>query len=92
VPAWRLDDVAPVSAGGRRLLERRLREGRLSARGLDRVRRVALTVADLAGDEPPLGEEHILVALALRAPGGEGPGAWHEPVASYGTAAEARPW
>ena len=55
LPAWRLDDVAPVSAGGRRLLERRLREGRLSARGLDRVRRVALTVADLAGDEPPLG-------------------------------------
>ena len=92
LPAWRLDDVAPVSAGGRRLLERRLREGRLSARGLDRVRRVALTVADLAGDEPPLGEEHILVALALRAPGEEGPGAWHEPVASYGTPAEARPW
>ena len=59
---------------------------------LDRVRRVALPVADLAGDEPPLGEEHILVALALRAPGEEGPGAWHEPVASYGTPAEARPW
>jgi magnesium chelatase family protein len=71
VPAWQLDDLAPVTVGARRVLERRLREGSLSARGLDRVRRVALTVADLAGDDPPLGEEHILVALALRAPGAE---------------------
>ena len=69
--AWQLDDLAPVSGGARRLLERRLREGSLSARGLDRVRRVALTVADLAGEGPPLGEEHVLVALALRAPGVE---------------------
>ncbi len=91
LPAGRLDDVAPVSGGGRRLLERRLREGRLSARGLDRVRRVALTVADLAGDEAPLSEEHILVALALRAPGQQAPGAGAEP-ASYGTVGEARPW
>jgi magnesium chelatase family protein len=92
LPAGRLEDLAPVSAGGRRLLERRLREGRLSARGLDRVRRVALTVADLAGDGPPLGEEHILVALALRAPGEEGSATWPEPVAALGTAPEARPW
>ncbi len=71
VPPWQLDELAPVSAGARGLLERRLREGSLSARGLDRVRRVALTVADLADDDPPLGEEHVLVALALRAPGVE---------------------
>ena len=69
LPAVALSEVAPLSAGARRLLERRLREGRLSARGLDRSRRVALTVADLAGDDAPLREEHVLVALALRAPG-----------------------
>jgi magnesium chelatase family protein len=85
LPAWQLDDLAPVSAGGRRLLERRLREGRLSARGLDRVRRVALTVADLAGDEPPLREEHILMALALRGPGADVSSAASGPGAAYGT-------
>ena len=68
VPSWRLEDVARLSTGARRLLERRLREGRLSARGLDRARRVALTVSDLAGHDGPLEEEHVLVALALREP------------------------
>jgi len=68
VPAWQLDTMAPLSAGARRLLERRLRDGRLSARGLDRARRVALTVADLAGHDGPLREEHVLMALALREP------------------------
>jgi magnesium chelatase family protein len=87
VPAWQLDEVAPVGPAGRRLLERRLREGRLSARGLDRVKRVALTVADLAGDEVPLREEHILLALALRGPGALGPEGEHE--SGGGHAAEA---
>jgi magnesium chelatase family protein len=86
VPALRLDELAPLSPGGRRLLVRRLREGRLSARGLDRVRRVALTVADLAGDEVPLREEHILLALALRAPGAPGAKDDHEPGGPYGYA------
>lgn len=72
LPSWRLDELAPLSPGGRRLLERRLREGQLSARGLDRVRRVALTVADLAGSGGPLSEEHVLLALALRAAGALG--------------------
>ena len=69
LPAWQLDEVAALSPGARRLLERRLREGRLSARGLHRVRRVALTVADLAGRDGPQSEEDLLLALALRAPG-----------------------
>jgi magnesium chelatase family protein len=73
LPSRSLDERAPLSQGGRRLLERRLREGQLSARGLDRVRRVALTVADLAGREVPLGEEDVLLALALRASGALGP-------------------
>ena len=68
VPPWQLETAAPLSAGARRLLERRLRDGRLSARGLDRARRVALTVADLAGHDGPLREEHVLMALALREP------------------------
>ena len=67
LPAWQLDEVAALSPGARRVLERRLREGRLSARGLHRVRRVALTVADLAGRDGPLSEEDLLLALALRA-------------------------
>ena len=53
LPAGLLERFAPLSPGARRLLERRLREGRLSARGLHRVRRIALTVADLAGDRAP---------------------------------------
>ena len=36
------------------LLERLVATGRLSGRGVQRVRRVALTLADLAGDDPPV--------------------------------------
>ncbi len=42
----RIDEIVALDAGARRLLERSLRSGRLSGRGLDRVRRVALTIAD----------------------------------------------
>jgi magnesium chelatase family protein len=68
-----LPEQAPLASGARRLLERRLRDGRLSARGLDKARRVALTVADLAGDDVPIREDHMLMALALRAAGVLGP-------------------
>jgi magnesium chelatase family protein len=68
VPGWRLGRMAPLNGGAKRLLERRLRDGRLSARGLDRARRVALTVADLDGHDGALREEHVLLALALREP------------------------
>ncbi len=69
LPASQLDELAPLSPGARRLLERRLREGLLSARGLHRAWRVALTVADLAGHDGPLSEEHVLLSLALRGEG-----------------------
>lgn len=69
LPSWAMDEVAPLSLGARRVLERRLREGRLSARGLDRVRRVALTLSDLAEVDVPIAEEHITLALAMRSPG-----------------------
>ena len=66
LPAHLLDQVAPLSPAGRRVLEWRLRSGALSARGLHRVRRVALTLADLAGASGPVGEEHVCAALELR--------------------------
>jgi magnesium chelatase family protein len=62
-----LDATVPLEAGARRLLEVRLRQGRLSARGLHRVRRVARTLADLAGRGGPVNTEDIYGALALRA-------------------------
>jgi magnesium chelatase family protein len=64
--AGRLDEVAPLSPAGARVLEHQLRTGRLSARGLHRVRRVALTLADLDGCTGPLSEEHVCGALELR--------------------------
>jgi magnesium chelatase family protein len=71
IPAWRLDDDAPLDLASTRLLERALSAGRLSGRGLGGVRRVARTVADItAADEPldtPLTAEHVSTALVLRA-------------------------
>jgi magnesium chelatase family protein len=46
--------------------------GRLSARGVDKVLRLAWTVADLAGRDVP-GRDDLAVALAMRR--GEQPGA-----------------
>jgi magnesium chelatase family protein len=66
IPANRLDDVAPLSRDGEALLERRLRSGSLSARGLHRVRRVARTLADLDGAPPVIGAGHVAGALELR--------------------------
>ncbi|HUF32795.1 MAG TPA: YifB family Mg chelatase-like AAA ATPase [Acidimicrobiales bacterium] len=62
-----LDREAPLSGGASVILEDQLRMGRLSARGLHRVRRVALTLADLGGRGAPLGEEDVCMALQLRA-------------------------
>jgi magnesium chelatase family protein len=67
LPPERLDEVAPLTAVAAGLLEEKLRSGRLSARGLHRVRRVARTVADLAGGSDVIGEEHVCLALGLRA-------------------------
>jgi magnesium chelatase family protein len=63
-----LDRVAVLSADAKRLVEHRLRSGRLSARGLVRVRRVARTLADLdAEDGAVVDERAIAAALELRA-------------------------
>ncbi|MBW3667712.1 MAG: YifB family Mg chelatase-like AAA ATPase [Actinobacteria bacterium] len=65
IPAERLDEVAPVTKPAWDVLDRRLRSGALTARGLHRVRRVARTLADLDGCET-LDEEHVCAAMALR--------------------------
>ena len=67
LPAGRLDDVAPLTTAAPRLLEHKLRAGQLGARGLHRVRRVARTLADLAEAGHTVGEEHVCLALDLRA-------------------------
>jgi magnesium chelatase family protein len=67
LPAWRLDELAPLDRPATRLVERTLRSGRLTGRGLGRVRRVARTVADLTGHDGPLSTDHVSAALALRA-------------------------
>ena len=66
LPAWRLDDIARLDKPATRLVERALRSGRLTGRGLGGVRRVARTIADLAGHEGILGVPHVSAALALR--------------------------
>lgn len=62
-----LDRWAPLTTDAQDLLVTALRTGRLSARGLARVRRVALTLADLAGHEGPLTAGQVGTALQLRA-------------------------
>ena len=62
-----LDEVARFSEPAERLLAHRLHSGALTARGLDRVRRVARTLADLDGAPDTLGDEHVFGALELRA-------------------------
>ncbi len=59
-----LDDVV-MSEGAVRLLSRSVRSMALTARGWDRVRRVARTVADLDESEV-IGEMHVGEALAYR--------------------------
>jgi magnesium chelatase family protein len=66
IPSPRLDELIPLRPDALRLLDQRLRQGRLSARGLHRVRRVARTVEDLTGDPGPVTEASVRTALALR--------------------------
>jgi magnesium chelatase family protein len=61
-----LEAATPLTAPASRMLEHKLRTGALSARGLDRIRRVARTLADLDDHADILNEEHICAALELR--------------------------
>ena len=67
LPAALLDEVAPLTPAAASVLEHRLRVGALSGRGLHRVRRVARTIADLAGAGELVDEGHVCLALGLRA-------------------------
>ena len=66
IPANRADELAPLNSEAKQLLIRAVEDGRLSARGVHRVRCVARTVADLAEDEGHLRGPHVATALALR--------------------------
>lgn len=68
IPANRLDELAPLDPEAARLLEVRLRQGHLSARGLHRIRRVARTVADVHSWEGPIRVDDVYSALTLRVP------------------------
>jgi magnesium chelatase family protein len=61
-----LDTHAALDAGAMELLEQQLRDGKLSARGMHRVRCVARTIADLDGHGEVLDRVHLLEALSLR--------------------------
>jgi magnesium chelatase family protein len=61
-----LDVLCPVSPDGAAVLERRLRAGALSARGLHRIRRVARTLGDLDDVGPVIGARQVAEALHLR--------------------------
>ena len=65
--AERLDEVAPLSSGAAELLEDTLRAGRLTGRGLHRIRRLALTLADRADRGGPIEVRDVALALQLRA-------------------------
>ena len=66
-----LATFAPLSTAARDTLRVQLEAGKLSGRGLHRVHRVALTLADLAAPDDaavrPLNAAHIHAALGLRA-------------------------
>ena len=61
-----LDEVVPTNDRARAILASAVEQGRLSARGLGRVRSVARTIADLEGQGGPVTVEHLCLAMSLR--------------------------
>ena len=60
-----LDRFAAVDGSALETLEAALRAGRLSARGANRVRAVARTIADLA-EVDAIQADHVALAMSLR--------------------------
>lgn len=61
-----LHDAAPLEPSAEALLRDHLERGLLTMRGAERSRSVALTLADLRGESPPLGRHLLEGALMLR--------------------------
>lgn len=61
-----IEEVAPLGAGAQSMLEGALQQGRLSARGVGRVRAVAATIADLHEHDEPITVEQVCLAMSLR--------------------------
>jgi magnesium chelatase family protein len=62
-----LDELAPLTPPARDRLRDEMERERLTGRGYHRIRRVARTIADLAGaGAEPIDREHVEVALSLR--------------------------
>ena len=70
-PNGRLDPaevtrVTALDAASQQVLGQAVEQGRLSARGVGRVRAVARTIADLDDVEGPVTVDHVCLALSLR--------------------------
>ena len=65
MPASALDRFAPLGPAGHRLFELAVRRLGLSARAVGRIRRVARTIADLAGS-PGMETSHLAEAIQYR--------------------------
>ena len=61
-----LERWAPLTPRARQVLRDLLADGTLTVRGAERVRAVALTLADLSGTEPPLDDQLVAAAVLLR--------------------------
>jgi len=61
-----LDLVAPISSSAQSILASAVEQGRLSARGVSRVRAVARTIADLGDGGDEVGVEQLCLAMSLR--------------------------
>jgi magnesium chelatase family protein len=66
IPASHLDVLAPLHPEARLRLREQLEAEQLTGRGYHRIRRVARTVADLAGADEVVLDEHVAMALQMR--------------------------
>jgi magnesium chelatase family protein len=66
IPPSLLGEVAPMNEAAAAVVEKKLRSGSLSARGLHRVQRLARTLADLEDAGPLIRESHMQEAILLR--------------------------